>query len=517
MMRAITVWIGAVMIAGGLWGVSLISQGLADEPAAPSSASEGTGGAAGTETAGSDAVPPVVEGAPATPAEAGEVQERTVSLTQAVHFTDAEGQDVVVGPGSYRVDAEGTNRIRLFPAETGKAVVIDAVSFTHQQLVESPVPLTVPDPQQPDVLHLALLSPGGTGLDAIGTYSGVKPRQVMDMLVFANALNLQYRVMAAPATGTLALPGEFAIQTISGNFLTAVSGGGRTTDVIHSDARRAQAWEKFRLSVTYPNTPHDKSMQTTSGNYLTAVSGGGRTTDVLHTDATQARDWERFRLIRAGVVVDRLTHYPYFAIQTIKGFYVTAVGGGGRTTDAIHTDATQLQAWEQFRIVKCGDVGSGYAYHIKAANGEYLIPVDSSGLVGSIRLDNLGAYERKSLRFYRQGDGSYALQTSFNLYYSLKYVTALGGGGQVQKYISGTQRSRIFHTVATQVQAWEKFRVIDRGNCTYAIQTASGFYVGIYKDSGGHWLLTTRRDGVSTANEVFELIPWDLESPLVLR
>jgi hypothetical protein len=173
MMRTMAVWIGAVLMVGGLWSASVISQGLADEPAAPSRASEGTGSAAGNKTGGSDAAPPP---------EAGQVQEPTVLLTQAVHFTDAKGQDVVIGPGSYWVDAEGTNRIRLLQAQTGEAVVIDAVRFTHQQTVERPVPVIVPDPQQPDVLHLALVSPGGTGLDAIGTYSGVKPRAVTDMM-----------------------------------------------------------------------------------------------------------------------------------------------------------------------------------------------------------------------------------------------------------------------------------------------------------------------------------------------
>jgi hypothetical protein len=85
----------------------------------------------------------------------------------------------------------------------------------------------------------------------------------------------------------------------------------------------------------------------------------------------------------------------------------------------------------------------------------------------------------------------------------VNFVTALGGEGQVQKFlpadcglfsvcISGF--SDVFHTDGTQVQAWEKFRVIDQGNCTYAIQTVSGFYVGIYKDSSGRTLLTTRRE-----------------------
>ena len=33
-----------------------------------------------------------------------------------------------------------------------------------------------------------------------------------------------------------------------GDYLTAVSGGGRITDVLHSDATRVGAWEKFTVS-----------------------------------------------------------------------------------------------------------------------------------------------------------------------------------------------------------------------------------------------------------------------------
>jgi hypothetical protein len=33
-------------------------------------------------------------------------------------------------------------------------------------------------------------------------------------------------------------------------------------------------------------------------------------------------------------------------------------------------------------------------------------------------------------------------------------------------------------TDRTQVQAWEQFRFVDQGNCTYVIQTVSGYYLG---------------------------------------
>ena len=83
------------------------------------------------------------------------------------------------------------------------------------------------------------------------------------------------------------------IQTINGNFLTAVGGGGRITDVVHTDARSIGSWEKFTL-VQSGNTV---GLQTANGRYLTAVGGGGQITDVLHTDATGVGAWEQFRLV----------------------------------------------------------------------------------------------------------------------------------------------------------------------------------------------------------------------------
>ena len=46
------------------------------------------------------------------------------------------------------------------------------------------------------------------------------------------------------------------------------------------------------------------------------------------------------------------------SIQTTNGHYLTAVGGGGRTTDVIHSDATHLLGWEQFTLHALG--GSVY-------------------------------------------------------------------------------------------------------------------------------------------------------------
>jgi hypothetical protein len=273
-----------------------------------------------------------------------------------------------------------------------------------------------------------------------------------------------------------------------------------------------------------PPPPNDKSIQTASGNYLTAVNGGGMTSDPLHTDATQVRDWEQFRII--DLTVDG-SAWTYFAIRTIRGNYLTAIGEGGRYEDAIHTDATQIKSWEQLRIVKCGDIGSGYQYAILTANDSILTAVNGGGVADGDTIVQGQWYGAPAdgtwtrFKFIRQPDGSYALQTSNGA----NYVTALGGGGQVQKYlppncgipgacISGW--SAIFHTDAAQVRAWEKFKVIDQGNCKYAIQTVSGYYFGMYKDSNGYTLFTTDRSTISE-NEKFQLVMYGLASPPVLH
>ena len=144
-------------------------------------------------------------------------------------------------------------------------------------------------------------------------------------------------------TGALAATKSCYILTVNGRYLTAVGGGGRIDDVIHSDATQGKAWELFKLveSSSHPGTYGIKTM---TGNYLTVVDGGGRTANVIHSDATKFRDWEEFRLesVAGG----------YTALKTYQGNYLTAVGGGGRTTDVIHSDAKQVQAWEKFKL-KC--------------------------------------------------------------------------------------------------------------------------------------------------------------------
>lgn len=45
------------------------------------------------------------------------------------------------------------------------------------------------------------------------------------------------------------------------------------------------------------NAPITCAIMTYNGRYVTAVGDGGRTTDVLHTDATRIGSWEKFKFI----------------------------------------------------------------------------------------------------------------------------------------------------------------------------------------------------------------------------
>jgi len=155
--------------------------------------------------------------------------------------------------------------------------------------------------------------------------------------------------VASAGTGHAAAPAAFTavctIQSFDGHYLSAIGGGGRTTDVIETNRTVASTWETFTLVPTFDNANHS-GIRTASGNFLTAVGGGGRTTDVIHSNATQLQAWEAFVFIPLSGGGST----GWYAIQTIDGHYLTAVnsGGIGSAVEAIHSNATQIQAWEEF-------------------------------------------------------------------------------------------------------------------------------------------------------------------------
>jgi len=99
----------------------------------------------------------------------------------------------------------------------------------------------------------------------------------------------------------------------------------------------------------------------------------------------------------------------------------------------------------------------------------------TNGALVEVPYTDLGFVPDAQFTLIRQDDGSYALQTPKDTLNDneTNYVTAVDGGGLAH----GTNDSDNLITTATQVGAWEKFRITDQGNCTYTIQTNSGYYV----------------------------------------
>jgi hypothetical protein len=321
------------------------------------------------------------------------------------------------------------------------------------------------------------------------------------------------------------LPGKFAIETfLKETFLTAVGGGGRTSNAIHTDATTPSTWETCQLwfdpeaRIKTPENPEGffpYAIQTTSGNYLTAVDGGGRTSDVLHTDATTPETWETFGLIPQ---VPPLSIYPtnfdlshdapwYYAIATEKGNYLTALGGGGQSTDpALHSDATKVNTWELFRLICSGPLMSGRQYTLRPVDGFTLAALNGGGEVkNGLFMAAFNDFDRKpweKFTLLQQPDDTFALQTL-----SGNFVTAVTGGGVPPLESTEGPPSDVFHTDAVKISTWEKFRILDQGDFSYVLQTDLGWFVGL---AGQNPILLFRTD----LTEIKDATRWRL-TPLL--
>jgi hypothetical protein len=271
--------------------------------------------------------------------------------------------------------------------------------------------------------------------------------------------------------GLQELEGQFAFMTTpKDNFLTAVGGGGRTTDVIHTDATIPRSWEMFRLWST--NVSGFYGIQTVNGHFVTAVAAGGRTTDTIHTDATVVASWELFAPVPLS--------YPQsgFGLKTIRGFFLTAVGGGGHNSgDTIHTDATVAKGWESFLPYRAGHFGTGSTYGIQIWGGNASDEQNLRGWMfvnvgggdpgpGALWLTEEGEVNEISWTLLKQADGTYALQTANGT-----VLSAIDGGAPGAGFRSDIPVSAIGNN--------EKFTLIDNGDMTVWIKTFVGTYISL--------------------------------------
>jgi hypothetical protein len=173
----------------------------------------------------------------------------------------------------------------------------------------------------------------------------VKLRSKISAVVVAGALTGTATVVgASPAQAAPPAPNGSvcAIQTDNRRFVTAVDGGGRSTNVMRTDATGIGPNEKFTLEGVGDGVHVD--LRTRSANYVTAVNSGGLThnqlTDVLHTDATRLGTWETLELVPQTD--------GSFGIRVFDRHFLTAVDGGGRSTGAFNTNESTVRSWEKF-------------------------------------------------------------------------------------------------------------------------------------------------------------------------
>ena len=153
--------------------------------------------------------------------------------------------------------------------------------------------------------------------------------------------------------------GRSWIRTFNGHFVTALGGGGLATRAFHTDATQSLDWESFFLlkcgdlgsGYEYAIRPAGTGGPGDVPSFLTAISGGGQTGQGITAGNLGSSS---FRLIEQND--------GSYALQTPDVFhYVTAVDGGGLAHGVnLQTDRTQVQGWEQFKIV---EYESGYLYH----------------------------------------------------------------------------------------------------------------------------------------------------------
>lgn len=129
----------------------------------------------------------------------------TVELPFVIHFLTPAGDDVEVGPGRYEVEV-AESWLKLVPEAEGpaSAVLLEATSGTHEENVTETTVRLEGDPDNSDVFHLAMLLQDGTGLEAVGTASGIFPRG-LQMVYLNKAVESSNTQITKSTIGTLSI------------------------------------------------------------------------------------------------------------------------------------------------------------------------------------------------------------------------------------------------------------------------------------------------------------------------
>jgi len=264
------------------------------------------------------------------------------------------------------------------------------------------------------------------------------------------------------------IPGTFLLQSFRQTLLTANLHSG--APVMRTDSATPGDYEQFTLWYAASAGPYF-AIQSRDWKFLTAPNGGGLTANAIQDTSSQIVDDSLFRL--SGQQSAGASIRPV-ALSTVRGYYVTAVGGGGKSSgETLHTDATMAKSWEQFTLYRCGTLGNLSEYEIVAG------PDGDSGIgdfsVTNVRLaardgggqtqnavvtDDSSIRDRVFTLVRQPWDGTYGIQTANG-----NYLTAVGLYG--------------LHSDATGVQLWEKFTFPNMvsNSCQSVIRAYDGSYL----------------------------------------
>lgn len=101
----------------------------------------------------------------------------TIAVEKPAHFPTTEGAMRLIPIGQYVVDSVDNSQLRLTPEDTPTPLVIAAALQSHD--IAIPSPLVLAFAEREDEPHVLLLLPDGRALDAIGSFSGIKSRDVL--------------------------------------------------------------------------------------------------------------------------------------------------------------------------------------------------------------------------------------------------------------------------------------------------------------------------------------------------
>ena len=217
----------------------------------------------------------------------------------------------------------------------------------------------------------------------------------------------------------------------AGNVILSARGGGgigAENDTETFQTERIELAPDALFGLTRAGQDGTFSMQTETGNFVTAVGGGGHPTRAFHTDATVASTWEKFYLLKTG---DLDSGHQYAIRPTGTGnipgkgqtlSYLTANNGGNRILNAM-TANSPLVDNSKFRLVKQPD-GS---FAIRTPNGFTVVTADNGGGLahGTPQMDNLITTKSivqdwEKFRFAEVSPGEYTIQTISGFFIGVK-------------------------------------------------------------------------------------------------